>query len=190
MKSAKAEKKLSADQREALLETLTARFAKNPQRHPGVEWTQVAAKLAAGPEKLWSLAQMEKTGGEPDVVGFDKKSGDYLFYDCSAQSPEGRTSVCYDREGWESRKEHRPKTSAMEMAAAMGVEVLTEDQYRELQQLGEFDTKSSSWIVAPADIRKLGGGLYGDRRYNRVFIYHNGAQSYYAGRGFRGSLRV
>ena len=190
MKAAKTERKLSADQREALLETLKARFAKNPQRHAGLEWTKVAAKLTTSPEKLWSLAEMEKTGGEPDVVGFDKKSADFTFMDCSPQSPEGRTSVCYDREGWESRKEHRPKTSAMEMAAAMGIEVLTEDQYRELQQLGEFDTKSSSWVVAPADIRKLGGGLYGDRRYDRVFIYHNGAQSYYAGRGFRGSLRV
>ena len=190
MKAAKTEKKLSADQREAMLGALKTRFEKNPKRHAGLDWATIVAKLEASPEKLWSLAEMENTCGEPDVVGRDKKTGEFIFMDCSTQSPEGRTSVCYDREGWESRKEHRPKTSAMEMAAAMGIEVLTEEQYCELQKLGEFDTKSSSWVQAPADIRKLGGGLYGDRRYNRVFIYHNGAQSYYSGRGFRGSLRV
>ena len=190
MKTAKTAPKLSAEKRESLLATLQARFEQHARRHAGVEWAAVAAKLSASPEKLRSLAAMEETGGEPDVVGFDPKTGEYIFMDCSAQSPAGRTSVCYDREGWESRKEHRPKTSAMEMAAAMGIELLTEAHYVELQRLGEFDTKSSSWVQAPADIRKLGGGLYGDRRYDRVFIYHNGAQSYYSGRGFRGLLRV
>ena len=190
MKTAKTAPKLSAEKRESLLATLQARFEQHARRHAGVEWAAVAAKLSASPGKLRSLAAMEETGGEPDVVGFDPKTGEYIFMDCSAQSPAGRTSVCYDREGWESRKEHRPKTSAMEMAAAMGIELLTEAHYVELQRLGEFDTKSSSWVQAPADIRKLGGGLYGDRRYGRVFIYHNGAQSYYSGRGFRGLLRV
>lgn len=159
-------------------------------RHSGMSWADVKARLEANPTKLRSLHEMEKTGGEPDVIGLDQKTGEIIFFDCSPQSPEGRTSVCYDREALDSRKEHKPKTSAMEMAAAMGIELLTEEHYRELQQLGEFDTKSSSWVKAPVEIRKLGGGLFGDRRYGRVFIYHNGAQSYYSGRGFRGSLRV
>ena len=166
------------------------RFEKNMRRHQGLDWAKVKAKLESNPEKLWSLHEMERTGGEPDVVGQDKSTGKFIFFDCSAQSPEGRTSVCYDREGLESRKEHRPKNSAVDMAAAMGIELLTEAQYRELQQLGEFDTKSSSWVQAPADIRKLGGALFGDRRFGHVFVYHNGAQSYYSGRGFRGALRV
>jgi hypothetical protein len=169
---------------------LQTRFEKNLSRHKGVAWADVKARLEANPEKLWSLSEMEKTGGEPDVVGEDKKTGAYLFFDCSPQSPEGRTSVCYDREALDSRKEHKPKNNAMDMAAAMGIELLTEEQYRELQKLGEFDTKSSSWVQAPADIRKLGGALFGDRRYGHVFIYHNGAQSYYSGRGFRGVLGV
>jgi hypothetical protein len=186
----KPAKKPSAGESAALLATLKTRFAQNPQRHAGLEWTQVAAKLAAHPAKLRSLAAMEETGGEPDVVGLDPKTGEFIFVDCAPQSPAGRTSVCYDREGLQSRKAHRPKTSAMEMAAAMGVELLTADQYRALQQLGEFDTKSSSWVQTPAEIRKLGGALFGDRRYGQVFIYHNGAQSYYGGRGFRASFRV
>lgn len=190
MSRAASKNALSAKQQEELLDTLKARFEQNMKRHAGLEWTKIETKLEAHPEKLWSLSEMEKTGGEPDVVGFEKKSGEYLFFDCSAQSPEGRTSICYDREALESRKEHKPKTSAMDMATAMGIEILTEEQYCELQKLGEFDTKSSSWVKVPAEIRKLGGGLYGDRRYNRVFIYHNGAQSYYSGRGFRGCLRV
>src|ERR1041385_8905167 len=183
-------KELSAQQREKLLSALNARFEKNMNRHQGLEWAKVLAKLEANSEKLWSLNEMEKTGGEPDVVGHDKKTGEYLFFDCSPETPKGRTSVCYDREGWESRKEHRPKTTAMDMAAAMGIELLTEEQYLELQKLGEFDLKTSSWIATPADIRELGGALYCDRRYGRVFVGHNGAQSYYAARGFRGSLRV
>ncbi len=174
----------------ALLVTLKTRFDQNPHRHVGLDWAAVAAKLAAQPDKVRSLGEMEQTGGEPDVIGLDQKTGEFFFVDCSAQSPAGRQSVCYDREALDSRKEHKPKTSAMEMAAAMGVELLTEEQYRDLQKLGEFDTKSSSWLQAPADIRKLGGALFGDRRYGRVFIYHNGAQSYYSGRGFRGLLRV
>ena len=186
----KTRKELLPTQREELLRTLHERFEKNLRRHQGLEWAKVKAKLAANPEKLWSLNEMEKTGGEPDVVGQDKHTGEFIFFDCSAQSPEGRTSVCYDREGLESRKEHRPKTSAMDLAAAMGIELLTEAQYRELQKLGEFDTKSSSWVKAPADIRKLGGALFGDRRFGHVFVYHNGTQSYYSGRGFRGALRV
>lgn len=190
MQGVETSKKLPVKQREALLETLQARFEKNVRRHPGIDWAKVEAKLEASPEKLWSLNEMERTGGEPDVVGQDKKTGDYFFYDCSPQSPAGRTSVCYDREGLDSRKEHKPKTSAMDLAAEMGIELLTEEQYRELQTLGEFDTKTSSWVVAPADIRKLGGALFGDRRYGRVFFYHNGAQSYYGARAFRGSLRV
>lgn len=190
MKSVHSDKPLSAAQRVTLLETLEARFRQNPKRHAGLDWTKIAVKLAASPGKLESLAAMEKTGGEPDVVGLDENTGEFIFIDCAPQSPAGRTGVCYDREGLESRKEHRPKTSAMDMAAAMGVELLTADQYRELQQLGEFDTKSSSWVQAPAAIRKLGGALFGDRRYGQVFIYHNGAQSYYSGRGFRASLRV
>jgi hypothetical protein len=183
-------KELSAKQREELLKTLKARFEKNANRHHGLEWAKLRAKLDASAEKLWSLNEMEKTGGEPDVVGQDKKTGEYIFFDCSADSPKGRTSVCYDREALDSRKEHKPKTSAMDMAAAMGIELLTEEQYLELQRLGAFDTKSSSWVKTPADIRKLGGALYCDRRYDRVFVGHNGAQSYYSGRGFRGSLRV
>ena len=190
MEASKVENKLSPEQREALLGTLKTRFDKNIGRHVGLEWGKVLGKLAANPEKLWSLFEMERTGGEPDVVSHDKKTGDYLFFDCSAQSPEDYTSVCYDREGPESRKEHRRRTSAMAMAADMGIEVLTEEEYRELQKLGDFDTKSSIWVQAPANIRKLGGGLFGDRRYGRVFIYHNGAQSYYSSSGFRGSVRV
>ena len=190
MKRIESKKSPASFRQTELLRTLQARFEENPRRHPGISWAQVEAKLDASPEKLGALGEMEKTGGEPDVVGQDKTTGEIIFVDCSAQSPAGRTSVCYDREALDSRKEHKPKTSAMEMAAAMGIEVLTEEQYRELQQQGEFDTKSSSWVKAPADIRKLGGGLYGDRRYDRVFIYHNGAQSYYSGRGFRGVLRV
>jgi hypothetical protein len=190
MKGTKTKKALSPEQREELLSALKARFEKNRNRHEGLEWARVKAKLEASPEKLWSLSEMERTGGEPDVVSHDQKTGEYIFFDCSPESPEGRTSVCYDREALDSRKEQKPKTSAMDMAAAMGIEVLTEEQYRELQKLGNFDTKSSSWVKAPADVRKLGGGLYGDRRYDRVFVYHNGAQSYYSGRGFRGWLRV
>lgn len=190
MKSVGTKKKLSAKERAKLLKTLKDRFEKNLNRHKGLEWAAVQAKLEGNPGKLWSLKEMEATGGEPDVVGQDKKTGEYIFFDCSPDSPNGRTSVCYDREALDSRKEHKPKTSAMEMAAAMGIELLTEEQYQELQKLGEFDTKSSSWLKAPAEIRKLGGGIFGDRRFGRVFVYHNGAQSYYSGRGFRGSLRV
>ena len=183
-------KQLSPKQREELLRALKSRFEKNVYRHKGLEWAKVQAKLEANAEKLWSLNEMERTGGEPDVVGHDKKTGEYVFYDCSAESPKGRTSVCYDREGLESRKEHKPKSTAMDMAAAMGIELLTEEQYRELQKLGNFDMKTSSWVKTPSDIRKLGGALYCDRRYSRVFVGHNGAQSYYAARAFRGSLRV
>jgi hypothetical protein len=187
MKSHK--KALSPKQREELLRALEARFEKNLSRHQGLEWAKVQAKLEASAEKLWSLNEMERTGGEPDVIGQDKNTGEYVLYDCSAETPKGRTSVCYDREGLESRKEHPPKNTAMDMAAAMGIELLTEEQYLGLQKLGEFDTKTSSWVKTPADIRKLGGALYCDRRYGRVFVGHNGAQSYYAARGFRGSLR-
>ena len=183
-------KTLSAGQREQLLRTLKARFEKNMERHKGLDWAKVQTRLEARAKKLWSLNEMEKTGGEPDVAGYDKKAGEYLFVDCSPQSPAGRTSLCYDQEALDSRKEHKPKSSAVKMAAAMGVELLTEEQYLELQKLGEFDTKSSSWVKTPADMRKLGGALYYDRRYNRVFAGHNGAQSYYGGRGFRASLRV
>jgi hypothetical protein len=183
-------KELSPKQREELLGALKDRFEKNVNRHKGLEWAKVQTKLETNAEKLWSLNEMESTGGEPDVVGHDKKSGEYIFFDCSAETPKGRVSVCYDREGWESRKEHRPKTTAMDMAAAMGIELLTEEQYLELQKLGEFDTKTSSWVKTPKDIRELGGALYCDRRYGRVFVGHNGAQSYYAARAFRGSLRV
>jgi hypothetical protein len=190
MKSAESKKDLSPKQREELLETLKTRFEKNMNRHKGLEWAKVQAKVQANAEKLWSLYEMEKTGGEPDVVGVDKKTGEYVFYDCSPETPKGRVSVCYDREGWESRKEHRPKTTAMDMAAAMGVELLTEEQYLELQKLGEFDLKTSSWVKTPSDMRELGGALYCDRRYGRVFVGHNGAQSYYAARGFRASLKV
>jgi hypothetical protein len=188
MKSNK--KELSPKQREELISALKARFKKNMNRHKGLEWSKVQTKLEANTEKLWSLSEMESSGGEPDVVGHDKKSGEYIFFDCSAETPKGRVSVCYDREGWESRKEHRPKNTAIDMAAAMGVELLTEEQYFELQKLGEFDTKTSSWVKTPANIRKLGGALYCDRRYDRVFVGHNGAQSYYAARAFRGWLRV
>ena len=190
MKSVKTKKGLSQEQREALLRALNARFEKNMNRHDGLEWAKVKARLEASTEKLWSLNEMERTGGEPDVVGHDKKTGEYIFFDCSAESPKGRTSVCYDREGLESRKEHRPKNTAMDMAAAMGIDLLTEEQYLELQKFGDFDTKTSSWVKTPSDIRKLGGALFADRRYDTVFVYHNGAPSYYAARGFRGSLRV
>jgi len=183
-------KDLSPGQREGLLGTLKARFEKNMNRHKGLEWPRVQAKLEADAEKLWSLNEMERTGGEPDVVGHDEKTGVYIFYDCSAESPAGRRNFCYDRRALESRKEHKPENSAVDMADAMGIEILTEEQYRELQKLGEFDTKTSSWVKTPVEIRDLGGALFCDRRYNTVFVYHNGAESYYAARGFRGSLRV
>jgi hypothetical protein len=182
--------KLSPEQLEELLKTLKARFEKNMNRHKGAEWTKVQTKLQGNSEKLWSLNEMETTGGEPDVVGHDKKTGEYIFYDCSAESPKERRSLCYDREALNARKEFKPKNSAVDMAAAMGIEILTEEQYRELQQLGKFDTKTSSWIITPAAIRKLGGAIFCDRRYDHVFTYHNGADSYYAARGFRGSLRI
>jgi hypothetical protein len=182
--------KLSPEQREELLRALKTRFEKNMQRHKGLEWDKVLSRLEANTEKLWSLNEMEITGGEPDVVGQDKKTGEYIFYDCSAESPKGRRSVCYDREGLESRKEHRPENTAIDMAADMGIELLSEEQYRELQKLGNFDMKTSSWIKTPAEIRELGGALFADFRYDHVFVYHNGAQSYYAARAFRGSLRV
>ena len=183
-------KELSPKQREELLKALKARFEKNLSRHKGLEWGKVQARLEASAEKLWSLNEMERTGGEPDVVGQDKKSGEYVFYDCSAESPKGRTSLCYDRAALNSRKKFKPKDSVMDLAAAMGIELLTEEEYFVLQKLGEFDTKSSSWVKTPAEIRELGGAIYGDRRYGRVFIGHNGAESYYGGRGFRGWLRV
>lgn len=183
-------KKLSAAESTALLNTLKTRFEKNMNRHQGLEWARVQAKLEANGDKLWSLQQMEATGGEPDVVAYDKKANEYSFYDCAAESPSGRRSVCYDEEALNARKEHKPKTSASAMAAAMGIELLTEEQYRQLQQLGNFDTKTSSWIETTAAIRKLGGALFCDRRYNTIFVYHNGAESYYAARGFRGLLRV
>ena len=181
---------LSSAQREELLKTLKARFEQNMHRHKGLEWTKVQAKLERHTDKLWSLSEMERTGGEPDVVGHDKKTGAYMFYDCAAESPKGRRSVCYDREALEARKEHKPKDSAVDMATAMGIELLTEEQYRELQKLGSFDSKTSSWVKTPAAIRKLGGALFCDRRYDQVFVYHNGADSYYAARGFRGSVTV
>jgi len=191
MKSIRSNKKeLSPEQREELLRTLKVRFEKNMHRHKGLEWAKVQARLEANTEKLWSLHEMERTGGEPDVVGQDKKAGEYIFYDCSAESPKGRRSVCYDREALEARKEHKPKDSAVDMATAMGIELLTEEQYRELQKLGEFDTKTSSWVKTPPEIRKLDGALFCDRRYDHVFVYHNGAESYYGARAFRGSLRV
>jgi hypothetical protein len=190
MKRVEPTKELSPAQRQELLSVLNARFARHMNRHEGLDWAEVNARLDASAGKLWSLAEMERTGGEPDVVGHDQKTGEYLFIDCSAESPKGRTSVCYDREALDSRKEHKPKTSAVEMASAMGIELLTEEQYRELQKLGEFDLKSSSWVATPAAVRKLGGALFCDRRFGRVFVYHNGAQSYYAGRGFRGWLKV
>jgi hypothetical protein len=190
MKSVKTKRRLSPEQGEELLRALGARFERNRNRHLGLEWADVETRLKANPEKLWSLHEMERTGGEPDVVGQDNQTGEYVFYDCSPESPKGRTSLCYDREALDSRKEHKPKDSAMDMAAAMGIEMMTEAHYRELQRLGEFDTKTSSWVETPADIRNLGGALFGDRRFGHVFIYHNGAQSYYGARGFRGSLRV
>ena len=190
MKRIETKKELPPEQREELLRGLKARFENNMNRHKGLEWAKVKAKLEANVEKLWSLNEMEGTGGEPDVVGQDKKTSEYIFFDCSPESPKGRVAVCYDREGLDLRKEHKPANNAIDMAAAMGIEVLTEDQYRELQKLGNFDTKTSSWVKAPADIRKLGGALFGDRRFGHVFIYHNGAQSYYSARAFRGSLRV
>ncbi|EQA35706.1 PF14066 family protein [Leptospira inadai serovar Lyme str. 10] len=183
-------KKLSQEKREELLEALKARFEKNRKWHKGLEWAKIKAKLEGNAEKLWSLNEMEITGGEPDVVGYDKKTNEYIFYDCSEESPKGRRSVCYDREALESRKEHKPKNNAIDMAAVMGIELLSETEYRELQKLGDFDTKTSSWVKTPPDIRKLGGALFCDRRYDTVFVYHNGAESYYAARGFRGSLRV
>ena len=183
-------KDLSPKQREELLGILRARFEKNKNRHKGIEWANVQAKLAANTKKLWSLNEMEISGGEPDVVAYDKKTSDYIFYDCAPESPAGRRSFCYDHEALESRKEHKPKNSAVEMAVDMGIELLTEEQYRDLQKLGNFDTKTSSWVQTPAAIRKLGGAIFCDRRYNTVFTYHNGAESYYAARGFRGMLRV
>jgi len=183
-------RQLSSEQREELLTVLKDRFEKHTNRHKGLEWSKLKARLEANPEKFWSLNEMERTGGEPDVVGQDKKTGEYVFYDCSPDSPKGRASVCYDREGLESRKEHKPANTAIDMAAAMGIGLLTEEQYLELQKLGDFDTKTSSWVKTPVDIRKLGGALYGDRRYGRVFVGHNGAQSYYSARGFRGWLKV
>jgi hypothetical protein len=183
-------KVLSLEQREELLSALKGRFDKNMTRHKGLEWAKVQARLEAHPEKLWSIYEMERTGGEPDVVGQDEKTGDYIFYDCSAESPKGRRSVCYDREGQESRKEHKQENNAIDMAAAMGIDILTEEQYRELQKLGKFDTKTSSWVKTPAAIRELGGALFADFRYGNVFVYHNGAQSYYAARAFRGSVKV
>ena len=190
MKQTRPKRELSSKQREELLKVLEARFEKHKTRHAGLAWKDVLIRLQASADKLWSLHEMERTGGEPDVVGRDEASGEVIFYDCSPESPKGRTSVCYDREGLESRKEHRPENTAMDMAADMGIEMLTEEQYRELQQLGNFDTKTSSWVKTPAGIRKLGGALFCDRRYGQVFVYHNGAQSYYSARAFRGSLRV
>jgi hypothetical protein len=190
MKGAKNQKELSPKRREELLGTLKARFEKNMARHAGLEWAKVRARLEAHAEKLWSLDEMESTGGEPDVVGQDQKTGEFIFFDCSPESPKGRTGLCYDREALDSRKEHKPKNSAMDLAAAMGVELLTEEEYHELQKRGNFDTKSSSWLKTPAEVRKLGGAIFGDRRFGRVFVYHNGAESYYSGRGFRSALKV
>ena len=181
---------LSSKQREELIRALKGRFEKNIDRHKGLEWAKVQAKLEADIEKLWSLHEMERTGGEPDVIGHDKKTGEYIFFDCSAETPKGRRSVCYDRESLEARKEFKPANNAIDMASTIGIELLTEEQYRDLQKLGEFDTKTSSWVKTPSDIRKLGGALFCDRRFGHVFVYHNGAESYYAARGFRGSLRV
>ena len=183
-------KELAPEKHEELLSALKARFEKNMNRHKDLEWVKVHAKLESNHEKLWSLNEMERTGGEPDVVGYDKTTGEYVFYDCSAESPKGRRSLCYDGEALESRKQHKPDNNAIDMAAAIGIELLTEEQYRELQKLGNFDTKTSSWVKTPADIRKLGGAIFADYRYGHVFVYHNGAESYYAARGFRGSLRV
>ena len=183
-------KKLSPEQREELIRALKARFEKNMNRHKGLEWAKVQTRLEANTEKLWSLNEMERTGGEPDIVGHDKKTDEYIFYDCSAESPKGRRSLCYDRRALESRKEHKPENDAIDIATAMGIELLTEEQYRALQKLGNFDMKTSSWVKTPSNIRELGGALFCDRRYGTVFLYHNGAESYYAARGFRGSLRV
>ena len=181
---------LSKKQSEEILKTLKTRFEKNMNRHKSLAWAEVQAKLEANADKLWSLHEMDRTGGEPDVIGFDKKTGEYIFYDCAAETPKGRRSICYDRDALDSRKENKPKDNAVGMASAMGIELLTEEQYRELQKLGEFDTKTSSWVKTPSPIRKLGGALFCDRRFDTVFLYHNGAESYYAGRGFRGWLRV
>lgn len=186
----KDKRQLSPEQHEEILGILKSRFEKNMNRHEGLEWAKVQAKLERNPEKLWSLNEMESTGGEPDVIDYDSQADEYIFYDCSKESPKGRRSICYDREALESRKEHKPRTSAMDMAAEMGIEILTEEQYRELEKLGNFDTKTSSWVKTPSTIRKLGGALFCDYRYDTVFVYHNGAESYYAARGFRGSLRV
>ena len=183
-------KKITPAQREELLGTLKARFEKNMDRHKGLEWAKVETRLKANGERLWSLNEMERTGGEPDVVGYDRKTGEYSFYDCAAESPKGRRSICYDRAALDARKENKPANSAIDMATDMGIELLTDEEYRELQKLGEFDSKTSSWIQTPSDIRRLGGALFCDRRYNTVFLYHNGADSYYGARGFRGSLRV
>ena len=188
--SVERNKELSPEQREELLRALKARFEENMNRHKGLEWAKVQAKLEANTEKLWLLNEMERTGGEPDVVGHDRKTGEYIFYDCSAESPKGRRSACYDREGQEARKEHKPENNAIDMAAAMGIELLTEEEYRELQKLGNFDSKTSSWVETPSDIRNLGGALFCDRRYDTVFVYHNSAPTYYRARAFRGSLRV
>ena len=185
-----SKKKLSPQQRAELLEELKDRFEKNMNRHKGLKWADVQAKLEAAPDKLWSLSEMERTGGEPDVVAFDKKTGEYVFYDCSPESPKGRRSLCYDRQAWESRKEHKPESDALSVAAAIGIELLTEDEYRQLQKLGSFDTKTSTWVKTPDAIRSLGGAIFCDRRYDTVFTYHNGAESYYAARGFRGLLKV
>jgi hypothetical protein len=188
--STRDKKKLSSEESAKLCNALKARFERNMNRHQGLQWAKVQARLEANPEKLWSLQEMETTGGEPDVIGHDKGTGEYIFYDCSTESPKGRRSVCYDREALDARKENKPKDSAVNMATAMGIELLTEEQYRELQRLGEFDTKTSSWVKTPSEIRKLDGALFCDRRFDHVFLYHNGAESYYAARGFRGSLRV
>jgi hypothetical protein len=189
-KPLKSKKELTREQREQLLRTLKARFEKNTDRHQGLEWAKVQARLDANAEKLWSLSEMEQSGGEPDVVDHNKKTGEYIFYDCSPESPKGRRSLCYDREALDARKENKPKGNAMELAAAMGIELLTEEQYRGMQKLGEFDTKTSSWLQTPSKIRELGGALFCDRRFDTVFVYHNGAESYYAARAFRGSLKV
>jgi hypothetical protein len=190
MSKVETKKELSPGQREELLRALKVRFEKNLNRHKGIEWAKVKAKLEANSEKMWSLSEMERTGGEPDIVGIDKKTGEYIFYDCSAESPKGRRNVCYDREGLESRKSFKPKNNAVDMASDMGIELLTQEQYRELQKHGNFDTKTSSWVKTPSDIRKLGGALFADRRYGNVFVYHNSAPSYYSSRAFRGSLRI
>lgn len=192
MSKSNSKKKLSSAQHQELLRVLQTRFEKNMTRHKGLEWTKVQARLSLkeSEEKLWSLNEMESTGGEPDVIGYDKKTGEYIFYDCSPESPAGRRSLCYDRDAWESRKENKPANNVLDIAAAIGIELLSEEQYRELQKLGKFDTKTSSWMKTPADIRKLGGAIFGDYRYGQVFVYHNGAESYYAARGFRGGIRV